>query len=115
MKASNKQAKHTEPSNKDSGMHTNQYFNTEWYSTVSWLCGCLMKIALICLICILFDKERSWRKVGMNDITNLSEKIAIHESSKLLIKNETDLAVLGNVNIGTQLDTATPPINFMSQ
>lgn len=50
----------------------------------------------------------------MNDITNFSEKIAIHESSKLLIKNATDLAVLGNVNISTQLDTATPPINFVS-
>jgi hypothetical protein len=42
----------------------------------------------------------------VTDIKNMSEKIAMHESSKLHINNAADLAMLDNVNIGTQLDIA---------
>jgi hypothetical protein len=44
----------------------------------------------------------------------MSEKIAINESSKLLINNATDLAMSDNVNIGIQPETALPATNFVS-
>jgi hypothetical protein len=53
-------------------------------------------------------------KVGVNDLKHLSEKIAMRESSKLLINNVTDLAMLGSINIGTQFDTAMLAINLVS-
>ena len=46
---------------------------------------------------------RGW---GTKDLKHLSETIRSHECSKIHISNETELAMLGIVNVCTELDTA---------
>lgn len=81
-------------------------FNREIYDRNSWICGCDNLNALFCFPCILFDGEKTWSKIGVTDLVHLSEKIIKHEKSKQHLNNQTQLALLGTVNIQSQLDSA---------
>lgn len=81
-------------------------FNSDVYEKYKWLCGCDVKNAFFCFPCLLYNGENSWTKVGVKDLVHLNEKIKKHEASKQHLKNVMDLALLGKVNIATQLSEA---------
>jgi hypothetical protein len=61
---------------------------------------------LFCFLCIPFEGESSWTKMGMTDVKHLSENTAMHELLKLYVNSGTILVMLGSLNIGSKLDTA---------
>lgn len=81
-------------------------FNRDIYTRNKWICGCNIKNALFCFPCVLMEGEHSWSRVGIRDLVHLSEKIKKHENSKTHMNCELEFALLGNVNIREQLDTA---------
>lgn len=81
-------------------------FNVNIYSKYSWICGCDIKNKLFCFTCVLFGGDVHWTSHGVSDLTHLSEKAKAHENSKQHISNEMRYALLGQVNIQEQLDTA---------
>jgi hypothetical protein len=78
-------------------------FNPEIYSEHDSLCGCDVKNALFCFPCLLFGGDATWTKTGVTNLGHLPEKIKKHERSAEHIINAIDLALLGKVNIATQL------------
>jgi hypothetical protein len=81
-------------------------FNPEIYSTLDWLRGCDVKNALFCFPCLLFGGDAAWTTTGVTDLGHLPEKIEKHKNSAKHIRNVIDLAMLGKVNIATQLSDA---------
>lgn len=91
---------------KGKGKTAERKFNNEWYKKKQWLIGCRESNSLFCFCCLLYGGDETWSKKGMRDIKHLSERIKSHECSRAHINNATELALLGKVNIGVQLDTA---------
>lgn len=89
--------------------HNKKYlrsFNSDWYSKVSWLCGCEDKNALFCFPCLLFGGDITWTQNGFKNINKMKEKIEKHEMSKNHMNNVVSLSLLGSVNIKEQLSEA---------
>jgi hypothetical protein len=81
-------------------------FNLEIYSKHDWLCGCDVKNVLFCFPCLFFGGDATWTKTGVTDLGHLPEKIKKHESSAEHLRNVINLAMLGKVDIATQLSEA---------
>jgi hypothetical protein len=81
-------------------------FNPEIYSKHDWLCGCDVKNALFSFPCLLFAGDATWTKTGVTDLGHLPENIKKHERPAKHVRNVIDLAMLGKVNIATQLSEA---------
>lgn len=96
----------TQTVNKGGGKKTDRKFNKDWYNKKTWLTGCAESNSLFCFCCLLYGGDDTWAKKGTKDIKHLSERVRSHECSKIHINNATELAMLGRVNVGTQLDTA---------
>lgn len=82
-------------------------FSRSWYSRKAWLAGCGHANALFCFPCLLFKTagtDPAWTVTGVRDMKHLSEKVKKHESTRTHMDNAVKLALLGRVNIATQLD-----------
>lgn len=80
-------------------------FNRNVYDKNEWLCGCEVRNAFFCFPCLLFSSvEDAWTKGGVKDLGHLSQKVKKHESSKQHLSSQLDLKMLGNTDIGDQLD-----------
>jgi hypothetical protein len=55
---------------------------------------------------LLFGGDAAWTKTGVTDVGYLPEKIEKYKNPAKHIRNVTDLAMLGKVNIATQLSDA---------
>ena len=82
-------------------------FSRSWYNRKAWLAGCGHANALFCFLCLLFkttgtDPART--VTGVRVIKHLSEKVRKHENTRTHMDNSIKLAMLGRVNIATQLD-----------
>jgi hypothetical protein len=55
---------------------------------------------------LLFGGDATWTKTGVMDLRHLPEKIGKHKKTAKHIRNVIDLAMLGKVNIATQLSDA---------
>jgi hypothetical protein len=55
---------------------------------------------------LLFGGDAAWTTTWVTDLGHLPEKIEKHENSAKHIRNVIDLAMLGKVNIATQLRDA---------
>ncbi|XP_069464067.1 zinc finger MYM-type protein 1-like [Ambystoma mexicanum] len=95
-----------EQSAKDRGKAYTHTFSMVWYKKKTWLTGSIAKRSLFCFPCLLFGGETAWTKIGVTDLTHLTEKRKRHESCKSHIENILQLRMLGSVNIATQLDDA---------
>jgi hypothetical protein len=81
-------------------------FNPEIYSKHDWQCGCNVKSALFCFPCLHFGGDAAWTKTGVMDLGHSPEKIKKHERSAKHMRNVINLAMLGKINIATQLSEA---------
>lgn len=88
------------------GREYRRRFQPGVYTEHEWLCGCDARNAFFCFPCILFGHDLTWTKTGVTDLKHLKEKIKKHECSSQHINSCMELAVLGKVNIVTQLDSA---------
>ena len=82
-------------------------FCTDWYTRKAWLAGCSHANAVFCFPCVLFKStgsDAAWTDTGVRDMKHLSEKMRRHENTKMHLDNSVKLALLGKVNIATQLD-----------
>lgn len=82
-------------------------YSSRWYTKKAWLCGCVSANALFCFPCLLFKTtgaDTAWTVTGVRDMKHLSEKIRKHENTRAHMDNSVKLAILGRVNIATQLD-----------
>lgn len=82
-------------------------YSSRWYTKKAWLCGCVSANALFCFPCLLFKTtgaDTAWTVTGVRDMKHLSEKIRKHENTRAHMENSVKLAILGRVNIATQLD-----------
>lgn len=59
-------------------------FWTTWYQKVTWLSGDTVNKKLYCWHCILFPSgtNRTWNKIGFDDLRNLSQATKKHEESR---------------------------------
>ncbi|XP_018568845.1 zinc finger MYM-type protein 1-like [Anoplophora glabripennis] len=59
-------------------------FWTTWYQKVTWLSGNTVNKKLYCWNCILFPSgsNRTWNKMGFDDLRNLSQATKKHEESR---------------------------------
>lgn len=78
-------------------------FHPDVYEKCKWLCGCEIRNSLFCFPCLLFGGDLNWTRNGIKDLNHLSQKMKVHETSEKHLRNVFDLAVLGKVNIATQL------------
>ena len=92
---------------KDRGKVYNRTFSRTWYDKKKWLCGCSKRNTVFCFPCLLFRPSSGqgdiWT-IGVTDVKHFSERSKKHESSKAHLQSAMKLAMLGQVNIATQLD-----------
>lgn len=84
-------------------------FNMNLYSSESWLCGCDIRNAFFCYVCLVINSSQSdsaWILRGVTDLKHLGEKIKRHRLSERHMYNCVEFSMLGKVNIVTQLDSA---------
>ncbi|XP_064180996.1 zinc finger MYM-type protein 1-like isoform X1 [Anguilla rostrata] len=82
-------------------------FSRNWYNRKAWLAGCSHVNAVFCFPCLLFKTkgtDTTWTVTGVRDMKHLSEKIKKHECTRAHMENTVKLAMLGRVDIATQLD-----------
>lgn len=91
---------------KDKNRTYNRHFNKSMYEKWEWMCGCSEVNSFFCFPCLLFGGDEIWTKTGIRDLKHLADKCKKHGLSKVHLNNETNLAVLGNLNIRLQLDDA---------
>jgi hypothetical protein len=61
---------------------------------------------------LIFGDDTAWTKTGVTVVGHLPEKIEKHKSFAKHMRNVIDLAMLGKVNIATQLsETYLPSVN----
>ncbi|KAG1924938.1 zinc finger MYM-type protein [Pimephales promelas] len=82
-------------------------FSRGWFDRKSWLTSCGYTNALFCFPCLLFKTsacDSSWTQTGVTDLKHMSERIKKHERTRVHMDNSLKLAMLGRINIATQLD-----------
>lgn len=85
----------------------NRKFSIHLYNYADWLCGCGIKNSFFCYPCIVMGvQDRTWTVDGVSDIKHLSEKLKKHKLSEKHINACIEYAVLGKVDIRSQLDSA---------
>lgn len=95
---------------KDKGKTYTRTFSRAWYDRKKWLCGCSKRNTVFCFPCLLFrasvctGQGDVWTTTGVSDMKHFSESVKRHEASKAHLHCAMKLAMLGQVNIATQLD-----------
>ncbi|KAL2086792.1 hypothetical protein ACEWY4_017851 [Coilia grayii] len=95
---------------KDRGKTYIRTFSRGWYEKKKWLCGCFKRNTVFCFPCLLFRSSVCtgqgdvWSTTGVCDLKHFSERAKKHEQSKAHLQCAMKLAMLGQVNIATQLD-----------
>ncbi|XP_072014887.1 zinc finger MYM-type protein 1-like [Amphiura filiformis] len=89
------------------GKSQNRTFQANtWFDREPWLTACPEKKALFCFPCILFGSggAGAWTKSGITDLQHLSDRVKSHKNSTGHKTCCLQLKMMGNVDIGTQLD-----------
>ena len=76
------------------------------YNAAEWLCGCEIKNAFFCFPCLIMQaSDNAWTVTGVTDLKNFHAKVKKHKSSQTHINCGIEFAMLGKVDIRSQLDT----------
>jgi hypothetical protein len=78
-------------------------FNPVIYVTHKWLSGCAERNTVFCFLCLFFRDDTTRKETLVTDLKRVGEKVKRHGDSVKHVKNKIDLAVLGTLNIASQL------------
>lgn len=93
---------------KDKNKDVHRNFRRGMYDFSDWICGCEVTNAFYCFVCLIFSnaQDSMWCKNGVTDLKHLKDKIRKHSLSAEHMKCSINYAIIGRVDIRSQLDNA---------
>lgn len=85
-----------------------RHFSKDIYKKFKWMAGCEVSNALFCFPCVLFYEDgmdKTWTVSGFVDLKHLNARAKKHEITGSHIHCCTEFALLGTLNVSSNLDS----------